>query len=55
VGERVKKLLTTQAQAEFSDIFGKNWNLSTLQVLTDLSPAITDLAAKIVDEIMVLN
>ncbi len=55
VGERLKRLLSSQAQIEFTDIFGKQWSRSALQVLADLTPAIEELAETITRQILVLN
>jgi cell division protein FtsA len=55
VGEKIKRLLSSQAQVEFTDIFGKQWSRSTLQVLADLTPAIEELAETIAQRILALN
>ncbi|MDD5491320.1 MAG: hypothetical protein PHV60_01390 [bacterium] len=55
VGERIKRLLSSQTQVEFTDIFGKQWNRSALQILSDLTPAIEALAATISERILALN
>ncbi|MDD5131842.1 MAG: hypothetical protein PHH44_04195 [bacterium] len=55
VGENIKRLLSSQTQVEFTDIFGKQWSRSALQILSDLTPAIEELAATISERILELN
>ncbi|MDD5260007.1 MAG: ATPase [bacterium] len=55
VGENIKRLLSSQSQIEFTDIFGKQWSRSALQILSDLTPAIEELAATISEKIIDLN
>lgn len=55
VGEKIKRSLSDQSQLEFTDIFGKQWTRSVLQVLSDLTPAIEELAETIAEQILVLN
>jgi cell division protein FtsA len=55
VGERIKRLLSIQSQIEFTDIFGKQWSRSALQILSDLTPAVEELAATISERILALN